>query len=89
MIVALNIDLVICREARPIARGRTSALKQIPGSTSIPGYAREAWGPFFIELLSQNKRLLQTHNLLNEEKKARIERLEHKLQILNGGGTLP
>jgi hypothetical protein len=53
-----------------------------------PGYTREAWGPLFVELLSQNKRLLKAHDLLNEEEKARIEKLEQRLRILNEGGTL-
>jgi hypothetical protein len=51
-----------------------------------PGYTLEVWGPVYLELLLQMKKLLAANKLLDEEGKERIENLEEKLRILNEGG---
>jgi len=51
-----------------------------------PGYWREAFGPFYLELLVETKQLLEARGLLDQESKTRIENLEQKLRILSGGG---
>jgi hypothetical protein len=51
-----------------------------------PGYTLEVWGPLYLELLLQMKKLLAANKLLNEAEKERIESLEKKMRILNEGG---
>lgn len=53
-----------------------------------PGFYLEVFGPLYLELLVQMKKLLATNRLLNEEDKARIENLEEKLRTLNDGGYI-
>jgi hypothetical protein len=53
-----------------------------------PGFNREVFGPLYLELLNELKMLLASQNLLDVERKKRIEALEHKLQILIDGGTV-
>jgi len=51
-----------------------------------PGYNLEVFGPLYLELLVLLKRLVDGQQMLNEEDKARIEKLEQKLQVLVDGG---
>ncbi len=53
-----------------------------------PGYTLEVWGPVYLELLLQMKKLLAANKLLNDEERKRIENLEEKLRILNEGGYI-
>lgn len=53
-----------------------------------PGFNREVFGPVYLEVLSQLKMLLASQNLLDIERKERIEDLERKLQILIDGGAV-
>lgn len=53
-----------------------------------PGYTLEVWGPVYLELLLQVKKLLAANKLLNDEERERIENLEKKLRILNEGGYI-
>jgi hypothetical protein len=53
-----------------------------------PGFNREVFGPLYLELLNELKMLLASQNLLDVERKKRIEALECKLQILIDGGTV-
>jgi len=52
----------------------------------IPGFWREAFTPFYLEMLIQIERLLETQDLLGEEDKKRIRSLKEKMQILIDGG---
>jgi hypothetical protein len=52
----------------------------------LPGYWREAFAPLYLELLLQQKKMMQVQGLLSDEDKARIEDLEKKLQLLISGG---
>ena len=54
----------------------------------LPGYNREVFAPIYLEVLSQLKTLLASQNLLDVERKERVEDLERKLQILIDGGTV-
>lgn len=51
-----------------------------------PGFWMEAFGPLYLELLIQQKRLLEAHQLLGEEERKRMEKLEEKLRVLLAGG---
>jgi len=51
-----------------------------------PGYTREAYAPLSLELLQLSKRLLEAHNLLTPDDRARIEELERKMRTLIQGG---
>ena len=53
-----------------------------------PGFWMEAFVPLYIELLVEQKRLLEAHQLLGEEDRKRIEKLEEKLRVLLAGGYL-
>ena len=53
-----------------------------------PGFNREVYAPFYLELLSELKMLLASQNLLDIERKKRVEELERKLQILIDGGAV-
>jgi hypothetical protein len=53
-----------------------------------PGYNLEVLGPLYLEILVLLKRLVAGQEMLNEEDKARIERLEEKLQVLVNGGLV-
>jgi hypothetical protein len=52
----------------------------------MPGYLREAFAPLYLELLLQQKKMMQAQGLLSDEDRARIEDLEKKLQLLISGG---
>jgi hypothetical protein len=54
----------------------------------IPGYWKEAFAPFYLELLVLLRRLMEAEKLLNDEDKARIESIERKLKILMEGGIV-
>jgi hypothetical protein len=54
----------------------------------IPGYWKEAFVPLFLELLVQIKQLSAAQNLLDGDRKSRIEDIERKLQVLIDGGYL-
>jgi hypothetical protein len=51
-----------------------------------PGFALEAIGPWYLELLLMMRRLLESEQLLTSEDKTRLRELEQKLRILNKGG---
>jgi hypothetical protein len=51
-----------------------------------PGYNLEVLGPLYLEILVLLKRLVAAQEMLNEQDKAQIEKLEEKLQILVNGG---
>jgi hypothetical protein len=51
-----------------------------------PGYNLEVMGPLYLEMLMLLKRLVSAQQMLSEEDKVQIERLEQKLQILVKGG---
>jgi hypothetical protein len=53
-----------------------------------PGYTREVYGPVYLELLIELKRLLEKENLLNDDDRSRIQSLEGKLRLLNRGGMI-
>jgi len=53
-----------------------------------PGYNLEVLGPLYLEILVLLKRLTVGQEMLNEEDKARIEKLEQKLQVLANGGMI-
>ena len=53
-----------------------------------PGYTLEVMGPLYLEILVLLKRLLAGQEMLNEEDKARIEKLEQKLKVLVNGGIV-
>lgn len=53
-----------------------------------PGYNREVYGPLYLELLMQLKRLLESQNLLGSEESERIDALEKKLKVLIDGGMV-
>jgi hypothetical protein len=53
-----------------------------------PGYNLEVFGPLYLELLLQMKKLLVTNKLLNQEDNERIENLAKKLRTLNEGGYI-
>jgi hypothetical protein len=53
-----------------------------------PGYNLEVLGPLYLEILVLLKRLVAGQATLNEEDKARIEKLEGKLQVLVKGGMV-
>jgi len=53
-----------------------------------PGFNREVFGPLYLEVLSQLKMLLASQNLLDIERKKRVEDLERKLQVLIDGGAV-
>jgi hypothetical protein len=53
-----------------------------------PGYNLEVLGPLYLEILVLLKRLVAEQEMLNEEDKARIEKLEQKLQVLVSGGLV-
>jgi hypothetical protein len=50
-----------------------------------PGFWREVFAPLYLELLVQNKRLLEVQRLLDSEDTKRIENLQEKLQALIEG----
>jgi hypothetical protein len=52
----------------------------------LPGYWREAFAPLYLELLLQQKKMMQVQGILSEEDKARIEDLEKRLRLLIAGG---
>lgn len=54
----------------------------------VPGYWKEAFVPLFLELLVQIKQLSAAQNLLDGDRKSRIEDIERKLQVLIDGGYL-
>jgi len=51
-----------------------------------PGFWREALAPTFLELLTQNRRILATNKMLSSEDEQKISELERKLMILISGG---
>jgi hypothetical protein len=53
-----------------------------------PGYNREVFAPLYLEILSQLNMLLASQNLLDIDRKKRVEDLERKLQILMEGGDV-
>jgi hypothetical protein len=53
-----------------------------------PGYNLEVLGPLYLEILVLLKRLAAGQQMLNAEDKARIEKLEQKLQVLVNGGLV-
>lgn len=53
-----------------------------------PGFNREVYAPIYLEILGQLKALLASQNLLDNERKEKVEILERKLQILIDGGTI-
>jgi len=53
-----------------------------------PGYNREVFAPFYIEILNQLNLLLASQNLLDTKRKERVEDLQRKLQILMEGGAV-
>jgi hypothetical protein len=53
-----------------------------------PGYNLEVLGPLYLEILVLLKRLTAGQEMLNEEDRARIEKLEQKLQVLAKGGMV-
>jgi hypothetical protein len=53
-----------------------------------PGYTREVFGPLYLELLVQLKRLVTAQGLAPPEELARIEDLEEKLRVLINGGSV-
>ena len=52
----------------------------------IPGYWKEAFTPFYLEMLIQVERLLEAQGMLGEEDKKRIQGLREKMQVLIDGG---
>lgn len=52
----------------------------------LPGYWQEAFVPFYLELLRQNRKILASSKLLSSEDEARISELEKKLETLISGG---
>jgi hypothetical protein len=53
-----------------------------------PGYTREAWGPFYLELLVLMERLLDKQELLTGDDKTRIKEIEERLRVLAEGGMV-
>lgn len=53
-----------------------------------PGTWKEAFGPLYLELLVQLKKLSEAQGLLSEEERTRIEELEERMRILNSGGYI-
>jgi len=53
-----------------------------------PGYTREVFAPLYLELLTQLRIMMASQNLLDVERRERVEDLEHKLQILIDGGAI-
>ena len=53
-----------------------------------PGYWKEAAFPAYLEILRLLKAISERQNLLTEDDKAKIERLERNLEILTKGGYL-
>jgi len=51
-----------------------------------PGFSREVYAPFQLELLQLTKRLLEAQNLLKPDDRARIEEIERKMRTLIQGG---
>jgi hypothetical protein len=51
-----------------------------------PGFWREAFAPFYLEMLVQIERLLEAQGLLGDEDKQRIRNLKEKMQVLIDGG---
>lgn len=54
----------------------------------VPGYTGEVTFPLFLELLVQQKRLLEKEGLLTEADRARTEDLEGKVRTLIAGGLV-
>jgi hypothetical protein len=52
----------------------------------IPGKEREAFAPFYLEMLTQIERLLDAQALLRDEDQKRISALKGKLELLIDGG---
>jgi hypothetical protein len=52
----------------------------------MPGYMREAFAPLYLELLLQQKKMMQAQGLLSDDDKNRIESLEKILRTLIAGG---
>jgi len=53
-----------------------------------PGKEKEAFAPFYLEMLTQIERLLDAQSLLREEDQKRIGALKEKMQALIDGGYL-
>lgn len=51
-----------------------------------PGVWREAVGPLLLELLLQQKKILEAQKLLGDDEKARLEAIEAKMRTLLQGG---
>lgn len=51
-----------------------------------PGVWKEAFGPLLLELLLEQKKLLEAQNLLRDDENTRIEDIESKMRILLKGG---
>jgi len=53
-----------------------------------PGYIKEALYPFYLELLVQQRKVLEAQGLLTEGERIRIEDLARKLRVLIDGGII-
>jgi hypothetical protein len=51
-----------------------------------PGFWMEVFTPFYLEMLNQTERLLDSRGLLGEEDRERIASLREKMQVLLNGG---
>jgi len=51
-----------------------------------PGIWREAVAPTFLEILRQNRKILASNNLLSDQEKDRLSKLEEEWETLVAGG---
>jgi hypothetical protein len=51
-----------------------------------PGVWKEAFAPFYLEMLIQIERLLEAQDLLGDDDRKRIQSLREKMQVLIDGG---
>jgi len=51
-----------------------------------PGIWAEVFAPLYLELLIQQKKLLEAQHLLSEDDRKRVETIERKMKELLGGG---
>jgi len=76
----LKRTIVYSSEAEVAAEANPYTYKLSPGLWS------EAFAPLYLELLVQQKKLLEAQKLLDEDDRARIQAIETKMRILLKGG---
>ncbi len=85
--LSVGIGWVHLKRSRAFTSEQDVAVEANPYFYKLPpGFNLEVFGPVYLELLLQGKKILQSQGLLNDEEKSRIEKLEQKLRTLNEGG---